>query len=92
VFRQTLFAEFEWLAHRQAEEGEALTADWLCDLYSRLLTDYYSPAVLIDDFMKWEWSRIPHFYNAYYVFKYANRILSRCRPQPTGAERRPASR
>jgi len=71
VFRQTLFAEFEWLAHRRAEEGEALTADWLCELYNRLLTDYYSPAVKIDDFMKWEWSRIPHFYNAYYVFKYA---------------------
>ena len=71
VFRQTLFAEFEWLAHRRAEEGEALTSDWLCDLYSRLLADYYSPAVVPDEFMKWEWSRIPHFYNAYYVFKYA---------------------
>ena len=71
VFRQTLFAEFEWLAHRRAEENEALTAEWLCDLYNRLLTDYYSPAVKIDDYMKWEWSRIPHFYNAYYVFKYA---------------------
>lgn len=71
VFRQTLFAEFEWQAHQQAEAGEALTAEWLCGLYGKLLADYYSPAVVIDDYMKWEWTRIPHFYNAYYVFKYA---------------------
>ena len=71
VFRQTLFAEFEWRSHQRAEAGEALTADWLCDFYSRLLADYYCPAVVIDDYMKWEWTRIPHFYHAYYVFKYA---------------------
>jgi oligoendopeptidase F len=71
VFRQTLFAEFEWQAHQRAEEGEALTADWLCNLYANLLDDYYGSATKIDDYMKWEWARIPHFYNAYYVFKYA---------------------
>ncbi|MGI6334281.1 MAG: oligoendopeptidase F [Saccharofermentanales bacterium] len=71
VFRQTLFAEFEWRAHQRAEEGEALTADWLCDLYAGLLDDYYGSVARIDDYMKWEWARIPHFYNAYYVFKYA---------------------
>ncbi len=71
VFRQTLFAEFEWRAHQAAEDGESLTADWLCDLYGRLLDDYYGRSVAVDDYMKWEWARIPHFYNAYYVFKYA---------------------
>jgi oligoendopeptidase F len=71
VFRQTLFAEFEWLAHKQAENGGALTADWLCDLYGRLLDQYYGPRIITDDYMRWEWTRIPHFYNAYYVYKYA---------------------
>ena len=71
VFRQTLFAEFEWLAHRHAEQGEALTADWLCDCYNNLQKEYYGPEMVLDEYMKWEWARIPHFYNAYYVFKYA---------------------
>jgi oligoendopeptidase F len=71
VFRQTLFAEFEWLAHRQAERGDALTAEWLCSLYKQLINQYYGPWIKTDDYMHWEWTRIPHFYNAYYVFKYA---------------------
>jgi oligoendopeptidase F len=70
VFRQTLFAEFEWLAHQRAEQGDALTADWLCDCYGGLLNRYYG-GLAVDDYMRWEWCRIPHFYNAYYVFKYA---------------------
>ncbi len=71
VFRQTLFAEFEWLTHQRAEAGEAMTADWICELYSRLQADYYGSIIVPDDYMKWEWTRIPHFYNAYYVYKYA---------------------
>lgn len=71
VFRQTMFAEFEWLAHQRAEQGEALTAESLCVIYSDLLRRYFGPDVIIDDYMQWEWSRIPHFYNAYYVFQYA---------------------
>ncbi|NLO36196.1 MAG: oligoendopeptidase F [Clostridiaceae bacterium] len=71
VFRQTMFAEFEWQAHRRAEQGEALTAEILCGLYLDLLRQYFGPDLVIDDFMKWEWTRIPHFYNAYYVFQYA---------------------
>jgi oligoendopeptidase F len=71
VFRQTLFAEFEWLVHQRAEAGDALTAEWLCDLYSSLQAAYYGQAIVPDDYMKWEWTRIPHFYNAYYVYKYA---------------------
>ncbi len=71
VFRQTMFAEFEWLAHQRAEQGEALTAEVFCSLYLDLLRRYFGPHVAIDDYMKWEWARIPHFYNAYYVFQYA---------------------
>lgn len=71
VFRQTMFAEFEWLAHQKAEKGEALTANVLCSLYKKLLGQYFGPDVVVDDYMQWEWTRIPHFYNAYYVFQYA---------------------
>lgn len=71
VFRQTMFAEFEWKAHTMAEAGEPLTADALCGVYHRLLVDYFGPDVVIDEYMDWEWARIPHFYNAFYVFKYA---------------------
>lgn len=71
VFRQTMFAEFELLAHRQVEEGGTLTADWLCKTYDDLNTLYFGEALTHDDMIQYEWSRIPHFYRAYYVFQYA---------------------
>jgi oligoendopeptidase F len=71
VFRQTMFAEFELTSHAAAEEGQPLTAEVLNDLYRSLLVKYFGQGVVIDDYMAWEWSRIPHFYNAYYVYKYA---------------------
>jgi len=71
IVRQTLFAEFEREAHRLAEAGEALTLDRLCELHKTLNDDYYGPAVVIDDLVKYEWSRIPHFMNPFYVFTYA---------------------
>ena len=71
VFRQTMFAEFELETHRLAEAGEPLTAETLCGVYHRLLETYFGPDVAIDGYMDWEWARIPHFYRAFYVFKYA---------------------
>ena len=71
VFRQTMFAEFEWQAHQKAETGQALTAESLCSLYASLLGQYFGPTVIVDDYMHWEWSRIPHFYSSYYVYQYA---------------------
>ena len=71
VFRQTMFAEFELKTHEMAENGQPLTAESLCDLYEGLLRDYFGADVEIDDYMRWEWARIPHFYNAFYVFQYA---------------------
>lgn len=71
VFRQTMFAEFEWRTHEMAERGEPLTAQVLCDLYSGLLRLYFGPNVVIDDYMAWEWARIPHFYSSFYVYQYA---------------------
>lgn len=71
VFRQTMFAEFEWKVHAMAEAGEPLTAEAFCRVYHGLLADYFGPQVVLDPYMDWEWARIPHFYNAFYVFKYA---------------------
>ena len=71
LFRQTMFAEFEDLTHRAIEEGGQLTSEWLCDEYEKLNDKYYGPAIARDDTIRYEWARIPHFYNAFYVYKYA---------------------
>jgi oligoendopeptidase F len=73
MFRQTMFADFELRAHRAREDGEALTADRLDEIYRDLKADFYEPAVL-DDHIAREWMRIPHFYRAYYVFQYSTGI------------------
>ncbi len=73
-FRQTLFAEFEMLAHEAAEKGEALTADKLSEIFLDLNVKYYGEVVDPDDAVKVEWARIPHFYNSFYVYKYATGI------------------
>lgn len=71
VFRQTMFAEFEDMTHKAIENGEVLTAEVLCDKYEKLNKKYYGNAVEDDMYIKYEWARIPHFYNAFYVYKYA---------------------
>jgi oligoendopeptidase F len=71
VYRQTMFAEFEKLIHEHVEAGEALTAEQLNSLYHQLNVDYYGPDMVVNQEIDVEWSRIPHFYNAFYVYKYA---------------------
>ncbi len=71
IFRQTMFADFEWQTHRQVEEGHALTHDSLCELYAGLNRTYQGEAYEEDERSPAEWSRIPHFYHAYYVYQYA---------------------
>ena len=71
VFRQTMFAEFEHLVHRHAEEGESITPAWLCQTYDALNNKYFGPDLVQDDLIQYEWARIPHFYSAFYVYKYA---------------------
>lgn len=71
LFRQTMFAEFEDMTHRAIESGQFLTADSMCQQYEELNAKYYGTAVEKDDTIKYEWARIPHFYNAFYVYKYA---------------------
>lgn len=74
LFRQTMFAEFEKLAHQHAEEGGALTPEWLADTYYELNKEYYSSVCTVDEDIALEWSRIPHFYTSFYVYKYATGI------------------
>lgn len=71
VFRQTMFAEFEKLAHERSQNGEILTADVLCELYLGLNRDYFGDGIVIDDEIAMEWARIPHFYTPFYVYQYA---------------------
>ncbi|PWK11252.1 oligopeptidase F [Tumebacillus permanentifrigoris] len=71
MFRQTMFAEFEKFAHEKVEAGEPLTADTMNAFYRQLNADYYGPALVLDEELQNEWSRIPHFYNSFYVYKYA---------------------
>jgi oligoendopeptidase F len=71
LFRQTMFAEFEKLCHEEVEGGGSLTAEWMNRKYDELNTLYFGPEMSHDDLIQYEWSRIPHFYRAYYVYQYA---------------------
>ena len=71
IFRQTMFAEFERITHKMADNGEALTADKLCEIYYDLNKLYFGPDMVSDEEIKYEWSRIPHFYTEFYVYQYA---------------------
>ncbi len=90
LYRQTMFAEFELDINRMAEAGESLTADALNNRYYALNKLYYGDGMVVDDAIKVEWARIPHFFYDYYVFQYAtgfaaavaiaNRILTEGEP------------
>jgi oligoendopeptidase F len=71
VFRQVMFAEFEKRIHEVVEAGGALSADTLSSIYRELNLAYYGPEVEVDPEIDLEWARIPHFYRAFYVYKYA---------------------
>lgn len=74
LFRQTQFAIFEDLIYKEFEKNGALTADFLNEEYNKLNEEFYGPAMEKDDFIKYEWSRIPHFYYNFYVYQYATGI------------------
>ncbi len=71
VFRQTMFAEFEKIIHERAEQGESLTPQALSDIYYELNMKYHGDGMTVDKDIAMEWARIPHFYNSFYVYKYA---------------------
>jgi len=74
VYRQTMFAEFEKITHEMEERGEAVTLDTLRQAYRQLLDAYFGPDFVIDPELDLECLRIPHFYSAFYVYKYATGI------------------
>ena len=71
LFRQTMFAEFEHKCHEYVENNGSLTPSWLNEKYEKLNQKYYGSSIEKDDYIKYEWARIPHFYRAYYVYQYA---------------------
>ena len=71
LYRQTMFAEFELKMNELCGAGETLTADTLCEIYGELNKLYFGDGVVLDDEIKMEWARIPHFYYNYYVYQYA---------------------
>lgn len=71
IIRQTMFAEYERIIHAIAEAGEPLTLDEFRAQYRSLLERYFGPNFAIDDVLELEGLRIPHFYNSFYVYKYA---------------------
>lgn len=74
LFRQTMFAEFEKITHQLVEENNPLTLDSITDVYRNLLATYLGDMMVIDDMLTLESLRIPHFYSAFYVYKYATGI------------------
>jgi oligoendopeptidase F len=71
IYRQTLFSEFERMAHGYVEEGRPITASLLDETYRDLVQRYYGPGFTVDENDGMEWAYIPHFYYKYYVYSYA---------------------
>lgn len=78
IYRQTMFAEFERDMHALKEKGEVLTSQLLSDKYYELNKKYFGPNVVVDDVIRYEWERIPHFYYDFYVYKYAIGLSCAC--------------
>jgi oligoendopeptidase F len=76
IIRQTMFAEFERKTHASAEAGEPLTLERLRGIYRELLAAYFGPRFTVDPQLELECLRIPHFYNAFYVYKYATGLAA----------------
>jgi len=74
LYRQTLFAEFELYIHEAVQANGSITADEMETKWTQLYRKYYGSEIVIDDVVKSEWSRIPHFYRDFYVYQYATGI------------------
>lgn len=71
IYRQTMFAEFEKKIYEMIEEDKPVSADILSKEYYKLNEVYFGKNVVVDDYIRYEWARIPHFYYNFYVYKYA---------------------
>lgn len=78
IYRQTMFAEFEQKIYQDAEADIPLTAEYLSEKYYDLNKKYFGRNVVVDEEIRYEWSRIPHFYYNFYVYKYATGLSAAC--------------
>ena len=78
IYRQTMFAEFEKMIYEDTENDIPLTADYLSNKYYELNKKYFGSNVILDEEIKYEWTRIPHFYYNFYVYKYATGLSAAC--------------
>ena len=76
VIRQTMFAEFEEIIHDKEQNGEILTKENLCNTYYDLNKKYFGNNIVVDDKIKYEWSRVPHFYYNFYVYQYSTGYIA----------------
>ena len=76
IYRQTMFAEFEAIMHEEYALGKTITAEELNNVYYELNQRYYGKGIIHDEEIKYEWARIPHFYTAFYVYKYATGLIA----------------
>ena len=76
VYRQVMFCEFEKVIHEKYENNESLTMESLCNTYYELNKKHFDGPVVVDETIKYEWARIPHFYDSFYVYKYATGFIS----------------
>jgi oligoendopeptidase F len=74
LFRQTMFAEFEQITHAMVEAHDPLTLEVMTDNYHKLLQQYFGDSLILDPELSLEYLRIPHFYSAFYVYKYATGV------------------
>nr|MBN2278501.1 oligoendopeptidase F [candidate division Zixibacteria bacterium] len=70
-FHQVMYARFELMIHEQVEKGEALSPDLMNRMWEDLTRKCYGPVITMDEWSRYKWARIPHFYNQYYVYQYA---------------------
>ena len=78
IFRQTMFSEFENFMHEEVAKGNVLTQEVLCNKYLKLNKKYFGQNVIVNDEIKYEWMRIPHFYYDFYVYQYATGLAAAC--------------
>lgn len=73
-FRQTMFADFEQRVHSASHNDEPLTTQMITGTYANVLSEYYGDTITLDETIVYEWSRVPHFYTPFYVYKYATSV------------------
>lgn len=78
IIRQTMFAEFEKTIYDIEQSGEVLTEEIISNTYYNLNKKYYGKNIVLDEYIKYEWGRITHFYTSFYVYKYATGISIAC--------------